>query len=337
MSGHLKAPSFVWLAAILIFANVIGRAAYAQTYPNRPIKLIPPFVAGTPNDVIARLVAQPLAASIKQPVIIENRSGGATIVGTRAVAQADPDGYTLLVTAPNHVIAPAQASGPTYDPINDFQPVASLATAPWILVASPNVPAKLVRELADYAHANPGKLTIGFGKGTSPELVAEMFKLETKSDIRSVPYRGGAQVLNDILAGVIDLNFSNVGVALSLIKAGRLKALAVTGDARLADLPDVPTLKEAGLTSLSSLSFWTGMLAPARAPASVVDRLNAEVNAFVRGRQIRPCQTFIRSESRLTTGVRAIPGRGKTQMGGFGQSHRGRPRVSLPHCCGIYH
>lgn len=280
MSWQISVPCLGRLAAaIIVILGIVGGSAGAQTYPNRPIKLILPFLAGTPNDVIARLLTQPLTASIKQAIVVENRPGGATIVGTRAVAQAEPDGYTLLVTAPNHVIAPAQASGPTYDPIKDFQPVAALATAPWILVASPNVPAKSVRELADYARANPGKLTIGFGKGTSPELVSEMFKLETKTDIRSVPYRGGAQVLNDILAGVIDLNFSNVGVALSLIKAGKLKALAVTSDARLADLPDVPTLKEDGFTSVSSLSFWTGMLAPARTPASIVNQLNAEVNA----------------------------------------------------------
>jgi tripartite-type tricarboxylate transporter receptor subunit TctC len=275
------------VAALAISLVLAGDPAGAQPYPNRPIKLVLPFVAGTPNDVVARVVAQPLAAALKQPIVIDNRPGGATLIGTRAVAQSDPDGYTLLVTAPNHVIAPAQASTRTYDPIKDFEPVATIATAPWVLVASPNVRANSVQELVKYAHANPGKLTIGFGKGTSPELVTELFKLETKSNIRSIPYRGGAQVLQDILAGVIDLNFSNVGVTRSLIAAGKLKALAVTSDQRIAELPNVPTLAESGVAGLSSLSFWTGMLAPAQTPSAIVNRLNAEINAVLQSAEVK--------------------------------------------------
>jgi tripartite-type tricarboxylate transporter receptor subunit TctC len=266
---------------LLTIAALLGffvSGANAQSYPDRPIKLILPFVAGTPNDVIARLLSQPLSLALKQPVIVENRPGGATTIGPRDVAKSDPDGYTLLVTAPNHVIAPAEAAEPPYDPIKDFKAVASVATAPWILVASPNLPVHSLPELIAYAHANPGKLTIGFGKGTSPELVAEMFKVATKSQINSVPYKGGAQVLTDILAGVIDLNFNSVGVSLPLIKDGKLQALAVTSDQRMPELPNVPTLKESGITGLASVTFWTGILAPARTPDAIVKQLNMAIN-----------------------------------------------------------
>jgi tripartite-type tricarboxylate transporter receptor subunit TctC len=276
------------LVAIAASAVSLGtRTAVGETYPSRPIRLVLPFLPGTPNDVVARVLGPRLSAAFKQPVIIDNRPGGSTIIGTRAVATAEPDGYTLLLTANNHVIVPAQSAHLDYDALKDFIPVAGLATTSWLLTVSPAVPVKTVPELIAYARDNPGKLNIGFGKGTSPEIVSEMFKLEAKADIASVPYKGGAQVLSDMLGGTVQLNFGQTSTSLPLVRAGKLRALAVTSATRLHDLPDVPTMIESGISSLSGLSFWDGVLAPAGTPADIVNRLNQEINESLKSPEVK--------------------------------------------------
>jgi tripartite-type tricarboxylate transporter receptor subunit TctC len=176
--------------ALAGLVSLVATGAQAQPYPNRPIKIIVPLTAGSPVDVVGRLVGNYLSAALRQPVIIENRPGAGATIGAKAVASADPDGYTLLHTAANHVIAPAAFKNLTYDPFKDFAPVGATATSPYVVVVTPKLPVKTVPELIAYSKANPGTLNWGYGLGTSPHLIGELFKHLTKADIASIPYKG---------------------------------------------------------------------------------------------------------------------------------------------------
>jgi tripartite-type tricarboxylate transporter receptor subunit TctC len=211
-------------------------------------------------------------------VIIENRAGGGTSIGAKAVMTAEPDGHTLLFSnSPTHVIAALGNTTLSYDPLRDFAPVAMVASSSLVMVIAPAVPANSVQEFVVYAKANPGKLNFGFGQGTLPHLVGELFKVVTGTDIASIPYRGGAQAVSDMLGGRIDLNFGSGSTLLALIRAGRLKALAVTSSARSQDQPEVPTMIEAGLPAVTVVTHY-GILAPVGTPAEAIGRLNDEVN-----------------------------------------------------------
>jgi len=194
------------LAVALLTAGLLGPAQAQEKYPARPIKVVVPLTPGSPVDVVARLVGQQWSGVLGQPVIIENRPGAGATIGAKSVAVADPDGYTLLLTAANHVIAPSAYKNLTYDPIKDFAPLGSVAVMPFVIVIANSVPANTVPELVAYARANPGKLNFGFGLGTSPHLLGELFKLTTQTNIASIPYKGGAQAVTDILAGQIHMN-----------------------------------------------------------------------------------------------------------------------------------
>ena len=238
---------FLHLAAGAAALPLASHVARAQAYPNKLIKLILPFLPGSPNDVIARLLAPSLSSRLGQPVVIDNRPGGGTSIGTKAVMTAEPDGHTLLVSSSNvHVIAQTLNRNVTFDPIKDFAPVATVATASWVLVITSAVPAKSLAEFIAYAKANPGKMNIGFGQGTGPQLVGELFKKVTGANIAGIPYKGGAQVMADMLGGQIQVNFNTIGSTLPLIREGKLRALAVTGATRSPDFPELPTMVEAG-------------------------------------------------------------------------------------------
>jgi tripartite-type tricarboxylate transporter receptor subunit TctC len=255
-----------------------ARSSYAQAYPHKLIRLILPYTAGSPNDVLARLVVPHLNARLGQTVLIDNRPGGGTTIGVKAVMAAEPDGYTLLYTnTPTHVIAQLISKSFTYDPLRDFVPVATFGSSTLVLVVPPSVPANTLREFIDYAKANPGKLNFGFGQGTLPHLVGEAFKFATGTQITSIPYRGGAQAVADMLGGQIHMNFGATATLVPLIRDGRVKALAVTGATRHRDLPEVPTMTENGLPEVTSVTYY-GILGPAGMPADVVERLNREVN-----------------------------------------------------------
>jgi tripartite-type tricarboxylate transporter receptor subunit TctC len=268
------------LAAVLVAIGV-GLCAIddgrAQPYPVRPIRLILPYTPTSPNDALARLVAPQLSSRLGQPVIIDNRPGGGTTIGTKAAMTAEPDGYTLLFTnTPTHVIAPLISKSFTYHPTGDFVPIATIGSTFLVMVTAPSVPANSVKEFVAYAKANPGKLNFGFGQGTFPHLVGEMFKVETATDITSIPYKGGGQAVTDILGGQIHLNFGTVSTLAPLVRAGKLKALAITGTARSADLPEVPTMIESGFPDVTTVTYY-GLMGPAGTGAEVVDRLNREV------------------------------------------------------------
>jgi len=269
-----------FLQAALV-GTALGTSAcslgHAQPYPARPIRLILPYTPGSPNDALARLVAPQLSSRLGQPVIIDNRPGGGTSIGTKAAMIAEADGYTLLFTnTPTHAIAPLISKSFTYNPTGDFVPIAMIGSTFLVMVVAPSVPANSVREFVSYAKANPGKLNFGFGQGTFPHLVGEMFKAETATDIASIPYKGGGQAVTDILGGQIHLNFGTVSTLAPLVRAGKLRALAITGTARSADLPDVPTMIESGFPDVTTVTYY-GLIGPAGTPADVVERLNREV------------------------------------------------------------
>jgi tripartite-type tricarboxylate transporter receptor subunit TctC len=265
------------IAASLVALGLSATPAAAQTFPSKQIRLIVPFTPGSPVDVLARLVSNHLSPRLGQTVVMENKPGAGTTIGTRIAASADPDGYTLMIAASSLVISAAIYPNPGYDPIKSFAPVAMLARSPQTLVIAPSVPARTVKEFVAYAHANPGKLNFGFGLGTLPQILGEYFKVLTKSDIASIPYKGGANAITDMLGGRIQMNFGTPPTLLPLIRQGKIRALAVTTDSRYRDLPDVPTMKESGLPQLS-LTFTAGFIAPAGTPEPVLRKLNGAVN-----------------------------------------------------------
>src|SRR6186997_683142 len=261
--------------------------ASAQSYPDRPIKVIAPFTPGSPNDVVARLIAAPMSVQLGQSVVIENRPGGGTSIGVKAAMTADPDGYTLLFSnSPTHFIAPLVNKTFTYDPLKDFVPIAMTASGGLILVIAPEVPAKTLQEFIAHAKANPGKLNFGFGQGTLPQLVGEMFKLAAGVDIANIPYKGGIQAVTDMLGGRVQMNIGTISTLAPLVRQGKLRALAITSATRNDELPDVPTMAESGLPEVASVSTY-GLFGPAGIPEAVVARLNASVNESLKSEELR--------------------------------------------------
>jgi len=262
-------------------------ASTAQTYPSKLIKLIVPLSAGASPDVAARLTSTALASRLGQTIIVENRPGGGGTAGTRLVASAVPDGHTLLFAAVTLSIAPAMTKSLGYDTSKSFTPIGTVGTASWVLVVPSSLPVKSVQELVAYAKANPGKLNFGFGLGTGPHLMGEMFIAATGIDVARISYKGGAaQAVPDMLGGHIQMNFGTTSNLVPLIQEGKVRALAVTSEARSPDLPDVPTMTESGLPRLTR-GFWAGLLAPAGTPVDIVNRLNAEIEAGMSTPQMR--------------------------------------------------
>src|SRR6059058_4012756 len=265
------------LAAALSLLLIPGSVA-AQDFPNKPIKLIVPFPPGGPNDIIARVVGQRMTELTKQPIIIENRSGQAGVLGTDAVAKANPDGYTIgIVSASALVISPTMEKVP-YDVSKDFAPVKLVVTVPEMLVVASNVPAKTMAELVALAKAQPGKFNFASaGVGGLPHLAGELFKLTAKIDVVHVPYRGAAPAINDLLGQQVQMAFLDLPVLLPHIKAGTLQAIALGARERAPTAPDVPTTAEVGMPDLL-IENWYGMVAPAKTPEAIVAALNRIAN-----------------------------------------------------------
>jgi tripartite-type tricarboxylate transporter receptor subunit TctC len=265
-------------SALAALALAWGGGADAQSYPNRPIRLIVPFVAGGPPDVIARVVGDQMGARLGQPVVIENRPSAGATIGTRAVAGAPPDGHTLLfATTTSLSITPALFKNVEYDPVTSFAPVAGVSVGPLVVVVHPSVPAKTVQQLVTYAKANSGKLNYGSGVGSPPHIAWALFNMVTGANIVFVPYRGMTPAMTDLVSGQIQVMIDGVGPLLAHIREGKLRALAVTGKKRSPILPDLPTMIESGYLDYD-LSFWTGIVAPAGTPPDVVARLNGAIN-----------------------------------------------------------
>ena len=272
------------LAALLIG---FGTTAHAQEkYPTRPIRLLVPFPAGGPVDVMGRLIAQRLSSTIGQQVILENRPGAGSTLAARAAAGADPDGYTLLVaSAASLAIGPALYNNIGYDPATSFAPIAMVSSVPYVMIAGPSVSARTLPDLIAYARANPGKLNVGVPNGAPPHMIAAWFRSATRTDIVIVPYKG-ANVITDLMGGQIDLGFETTSVTFGHVHEGKVKALGVATQARLPELPEVPTMIESGLPDFIA-SSWTGIVTPAGTPKDIIGRLNAEVNAALKSPELQ--------------------------------------------------
>ena len=272
----LAATALLWVATA--FAQ-----NEAKDYPSRPIRIIVPTPAGGPVDVMARLLANALPAALGQNVFIENKPGAGNTIGSRQAAAADPDGYTLMVSAASGLImSPMIVKSAGYD-ASSFAPIALVAETPQVLVINPQLPFKTVAELVAHAKANPGKLNYSTGGvGTLPHLNAELFKSVSGTNILHVPYKGGGPSLTAVVAGEVQMTFDTVSTSLQLIQDGKLRALAIVGPKRSPELPDIPAMPEIGFPSVSS-GAWTALLAPKDTPPAILARLNAATNAALKG------------------------------------------------------
>lgn len=259
----------------------------AQEWPARPIRLIVPFAPGGGTDILARLIAPKLAESLGQQIVVDNKPGAASIIGTQMAAKADPDGYTALMVDSSFIINPGLRKDLPYDSLKDLTPVVHLATGPVILVAHPSLPANTVGELIAQAKAEPDRLFYGSGgNGASTHLAGELFNLAAGTKIAHVPYKGSGESFAAVLANQVPLTFAGISSARPAIDAGKLKALAVTGTARNPAVPDVPTFDEAGLAGVDSSTHWQ-MLVPAGTPPEAIARLNTEINKVMQDPEIR--------------------------------------------------
>jgi tripartite-type tricarboxylate transporter receptor subunit TctC len=279
-------------AALLVLLTVAFGAvglgpSPAQTFPNRLIRIVVPFPAGGPTDLLARHVSQRLSSILGQGVIVENEAGAGGRTGTQAVARASPDGYTLLLGGTNsNAMAGALYKNLNYDPIKDFAAVASIATDSNALVVIPSVPAKTIAELVSYAKANPGKLVAGAALGIFPHFALEVLKVRAELDMIFVPYKGAAPAITDLLGGQIQMSAAAKSVLLPHIQAGKVRPLAVTSAQRWPELPDVPAMRESGFAGYPS-DIWFGLLAPAATPPAAVTKLNAAINESLQSPELR--------------------------------------------------
>jgi tripartite-type tricarboxylate transporter receptor subunit TctC len=278
--------TFLQLAAGTAALPSLPGAGRAETYPTRPVRLIVGFAAGGPTDIVARLVGQWLSERLGQPFLIENRSGAGSNIATEAVVSAPADGYTLLLVAPANTINAALYQALNYNFIRDIAPVAGVLRTYYVMVVNPSVPAKSVPEFIAYAKANPGKINMASaGTGTPQHVAGELFKMLTGTDMVHVPYRGSAPAVADLIGGQVQVMFDNLASSLPYIRAGKLRALAVTTVARSEALPDVPAVGDFVPGFEASATFGVG--APKATPAGVLERLNQEINAGLRDPKVR--------------------------------------------------
>jgi tripartite-type tricarboxylate transporter receptor subunit TctC len=275
----MKLPrrQFLHLAASAAALSAASRIAWAQTYPTRPVHVIVGFTPGSAPDITARLIGQWLSERLGQPFIIENRPGGGGNIGTEVVVRAPPDGYTLLLVAPPNAINTTLYGKLSFNFTRDIAPIATIIRQPLVIVVHPSFPAKTVPEFIAYAKANPHKVTMASpGNGTTPHVSGELFRMMASIDMTHVPYRGGGQVMTDLIAGQVQVSFIGLVVAIEHIRSGKLRALAVTTATRSDVLPDIPTVGD--FVPGYEASSWYGIGAPKSTSSEVVDKLNKQIN-----------------------------------------------------------
>jgi len=269
------------VCACAVIATAVAPLAAAQSYPNRPVKLLVGFPPGGSTDLAARVLANKLTQSLGQTFIVENRAGASGNIASEAVARAVPDGYTLLMAATSFAAAPAFFDKLAWDPTRDFAPIALVATVPIMVVTTPSLPVKNVKELVEYSKANAGKVNMASpGATTLTRLSGEQFKQTARLDWTTVHYKGGAPAMQDMLAGTSHVMFANISDVLAQVKAGKLNAMAVTTAQRSSLVPDIPTLAESGYPGFS-YATWQAVVGPAGLPRDVVDKLNAEIRKIM--------------------------------------------------------
>jgi tripartite-type tricarboxylate transporter receptor subunit TctC len=291
----------IFLAVLVAVSLAALDQAEAQPFPSKLIKIVVPYPPGGPSDVAARLVAQPLTANLGQSVLIENLPGAGGRTGAKAVAQANADGYTLLLGGTNpNAIAPSIYNNLTFEPIKDFTAVGVIGVDSNALVVNPAVPVNTIQELIQYSKANPGKLSSGATLGIGPHVTLELLRARTGSSMAFIPYRGAAPAIADLLGNQIQIGMTSKAVLLPLILAGKLKALAVTSDARWPELPDVPTMRESGFEGVPAY-LWIGLLAPVQTPTAIIAKLNAAMNEGLKAPDVRANIAKLGLETRTLT------------------------------------
>ena len=264
--------------AVAVVAFALAGATGAQSFPSKPIRLISPYAAGGANDIVCRVIAEKLSELMGQTVVVDNKPGAGSMVGSTLLVKSPPDGYTIMMADIAHGANPALRKTMPYDTLKDFTPVVLVAELPTVLLVNPSVPANSIAELVAYAKRNPGKLNYSSsGFGSTNHLAAEVFKDELGLDIVHVPYQGGGEAMNALLGGQVQMLFITLPASLPHIKAGKVRALALTSARRMDSLPDVPTVAETVLPGFD-INLWIGVVAPAGTPPAVVDRLNADFN-----------------------------------------------------------
>ena len=283
---HSQKLSFMRLSLLILLLG-LGSIVHAQDYPNRPIKVVIPSSPGGPSDIFGRSLMQQLSENLGKPIIIENKPGAGSKIGIQQVAKSAPDGYTLLLVSSTFVINPSLYADPGFDPVKDFTPVALPVSSPNVIVVHPSFPAKDIKEFFAIVKANPGKYDYASpGGGTGPHLSAELLKLRMHLDMAHIPYKGGGPALQAVLANQVPIGLSAIPPATPQVKAGALRALALTSSTRSSSLPDVPTLNEAGVTDFEgdTLSF---IMAPAGTPPAIVHKLNREITKALENSELR--------------------------------------------------
>ncbi len=292
--------AFAFVGAALALGAAGDVAAQGSAYPVKPIRLVVPFPPGAGTDTVARLVAQKLGDAIKATIVVDNKTGAGGAIGAAEAAKADPDGYTLLFVAGPFTTVAAASKSATYDPVNQFTPVASIAVSPLVFVVNADVPAKTMREFIALAKREPGKLNYGSaGPGSINHLALELMNARAGTVVVHIPYKGIAPATQDLLSGQIQAMTGTVSATLPYIAEKKVRALAVTGARRAPLLPDVPTWQEEGVPDAIVINYW-GIVAPAGTPAAVVARLNAEVNRVIAQPDVR--ERLAREGAEIVTG-----------------------------------
>jgi tripartite-type tricarboxylate transporter receptor subunit TctC len=299
MHQHLNGA--VRMVAGCVLALTVSGVCAQQPFPNKTIRIIVPLVPGGSTNNLARIISEKLRDGLGQPVIVENRPGGNSVVGSEAVARAAPDGYTLLVNSSTHTIIPFVEPKLPYDTLKDFAAVAALSRTRYMMLVHPSLPAKTVKEFIAFAKPRPGQINFASsGSASGSRLAGEVFNMVAGVRMQNIPYKGGAQAVTDLIGGHVHVSFNSPNLSAPYVNSGRLRGLAIAGENRLALMPDVPTFAQAGLPAWNELA-WYGLFAPADTPRAVVDRLSSEIARIQAAADVRDVLDKQGLESFVTT------------------------------------